>query len=77
MPTARNVTALSKMEQSARVGGGCSQVVQLDSRRYLHLSNHGLLRPWHCDRAGSNWPGIAKRSPNAMRSTPGPIETCR
>lgn len=31
MPTARNVTALSQMEQSARVGGGCSQVVRSGS----------------------------------------------
>jgi len=27
MPTARKVAALSQMEQSAQVGGGCSQVV--------------------------------------------------
>ena len=30
MPSAPNVTARSQMEQSARVGGGCSQVVQHD-----------------------------------------------
>ena len=32
VPTARNVTALSQMEQSARPGGGCSQVVGSGSR---------------------------------------------
>jgi hypothetical protein len=33
LPMARNVTALSQMEQSARVGGGCSQIVQWGGRR--------------------------------------------
>jgi hypothetical protein len=60
VPTARNVTALSQMEQSARVGGGCSQVVPIRQRRgrrrrwlLRHASERQVRLQFAADRAAS------------------------